>query len=89
MYNLIEYSLNHSETSGSLWFYSEAEATSFNANIANTDDFKSFKYKAKLLETTVAQATPNNVNGILENATIAVPLKYLRNFWRSLLITID
>ena len=25
-------------------------ATNFNADIENTDDFKSFKYKAKLLE---------------------------------------
>ena len=27
MYNLIEYSSNHSETTGSLWFYSKDEAT--------------------------------------------------------------
>ena len=27
---------------------------------------------------------PNQVNGILKNATIAVPLKYLSKFWRSL-----
>ena len=26
----------------------------------------------------------NDANGILKNATIAVPLKYLSNFWRSL-----
>ena len=30
------------------------------------------------------QPNPNNANGILENATIAVSLRYLRNFWRSL-----
>ena len=30
MYNLIEYSSNYSETTGSLWFYSKDEATSFN-----------------------------------------------------------
>ena len=52
MYSLIEYSSNYSETTGSLWFYSEDEATNFNANIENTDDFKSFKYKAKLLGNT-------------------------------------
>ena len=51
IYNLIEYSSNYSETTGSLWFYSKDEATNFN-NIENTDDFKSFKYKAKLLGNT-------------------------------------
>ena len=43
MYNLLEYSLNYSDTAGSLWFYSKDEADSFNANISNTDTFKSFK----------------------------------------------
>ena len=51
MYNLIKYSSNYSEATGSVWFYSKDEATSFNAHIANTDEFKSFKYKAKSLET--------------------------------------
>ena len=37
-------------------------------------------YKAKLFENTEA----DGVNGILKNASISVPLKYLRNFWRSL-----
>ena len=50
--NLIEYTSNYSERTVSLWFYSKDEATDFNANIANNDDFKSFKYKAKLLEDT-------------------------------------
>ena len=49
MYNLIDYSSNYSETTGRLWFYSKDEATDFNAGIENTDDFKSFKCKAKLL----------------------------------------
>ena len=49
MYNLIEYSSNYSETTGSLWLYSNDDATNFNADIENTDDFKSFIYKAKLL----------------------------------------
>ena len=39
MYSLIEYSSNYSETTGSLWFYSKDEATNFNANIANTNNF--------------------------------------------------
>ena len=49
MYNRIECSLNYSETTGTLWFYSKDEATSFNNNIESTDNFKSFNYKAKLL----------------------------------------
>ena len=88
MHNLIEYSSNYSETTGSLWSYYKDEATNFNANIGNTDDLKSFKYKAKLLETTVAEGVLNNDNSVLKNATIAVPLKYLTNFWRSLEIVI-
>ena len=47
MYNLIEYCSNYSEATGSLWFCSKDETSSFNANIANTDNFKSFKYKTK------------------------------------------
>ena len=43
MYNLIEYSSNHSETMGSLWFYSKDEATDFNANIASTDNLSSIR----------------------------------------------
>ena len=81
MYNLIEYSANYSETTGSLWFYSKDEAPDFNADIVNDNNFKSFKYKAKLLGNTVAQAD-NAANGILKNATIAVSLKCLSNFLR-------
>ena len=84
MYNLVEYSSNYFETTGSLWFYSEDETTDFNKDIANDNNFKSFKYKAKSLETTLAQIAPNEANGILKPETIAVSLKYLSNFWRSL-----
>ena len=45
MYNLIEYSWNYSETTASLWFYSEDEGIFFNANIVNNHNFQSFKYK--------------------------------------------
>ena len=44
-------------------------------DIANDNSFESFKS---------AQPTPNAANGILKNATTAVPLKCLTNFWRSL-----
>ena len=76
MYSLKEYNLNYSEITGSLWFYSKDEATNFNADIANANNYKSFTYKVKLLENTEADGD----NGIFKNATIAVPLKYLSNF---------
>ena len=82
MYNLLGYSLNYSVMTGILSFYSEDETTNVNANIANNNDFKSFKCKTKLVEKRVAQPAPNNNNGILETAAIAVPLIYLSNFWR-------
>ena len=85
MYNLIEYSSNYSEKIISLWFQSKDEATNFNADIANDNHFKSFKYKAKLVENTFSQDAPNQANGIiLKNSTISVSLKCLSNFWRSL-----
>ena len=56
------------------------EATNIIVDIVNTDNFNSFKYKTKLLENTGA----DGANRILRNATIAVPLKYLSNIWKSL-----
>ena len=64
MYNLIEYSSNYTETTGSLWFYSRKEATDFNAVIANDNNFESFKYKDDILENAVAQLAPNTTNQI-------------------------
>ena len=84
MYNLIKHNSNYSETIESLWFCSKYEATDFNADIANDNKFKSFRYKAKLLGNPVAQPNQDQANGILRNATIAVLLKYLSNFWRLL-----
>ena len=72
-FTLIEYNSNYSETTGSLWFYSKDEANTFSNIMANTNNFKSFKYRAKLLENTVAQPATNAANEILRNATIAVP----------------
>ena len=40
-------------------------------------------YKAKLVGETEAQPAPNNNDRIQKYAAIAVPLKYLRKFWRS------
>ena len=48
--NTIDYSLDYSETTGSLWLYSKYEATDFNADIANDISFRTFKYKANYQE---------------------------------------
>ena len=68
MCNLIEYSSNYSETTGSFCFYSKDKATNFNADIDNINHLKSFKYKAKLLRNAKAQSAPINANGILKNS---------------------
>ena len=75
MYNLIEYSDNYSDTSGPLWQFKRDEIEgdvdlTFDGNhILNNSS--SFKYKRSLI---------TNTNGI----KIAVQLKYLSDFWRSL-----
>ena len=84
MRNLIEYSWNYSYTIGSLCFFTKDKTTIFGANIADDVNFKSFKHKAKLLGYIAAQRNRNQTSGILENATIAMPLNCLSNFWRSL-----
>ena len=76
MYNLIEYSDNYSDTSGSLWQFKKDEIIS-NANVTNNNDAPSFKYKASIIGDTRDNGTKNKVK-------IAVLLKYLTNFWRSL-----
>ena len=43
VYSLIEYNSDYSKTTGSLWFYCNHEATKFNADIVNTDDFNPLK----------------------------------------------
>ena len=76
MYNLIQYSDNYSDTSGSLWQFKRDEIIN-NANVTNNNDAPSFKYKASILGDTENDGTKHKVK-------IAVPLKYLSNFWRSL-----
>ena len=48
MYNLIEYSYNYSDTSGSLWQFKRDEQNMNNGNPANVtaDESTSFKYKS-------------------------------------------
>ena len=76
MYNLIEYSKNYCDTSGSLWQFKRDEIEG-NADITAIDgnhipnNCLSFKYKFCLV---------TNRNGV----KIVVPLKYLNHFWTSL-----
>ena len=76
MYNLIEYSDNYSDTSGSLWDFKRDEIDN-NANVTNDNNAPSFKYKANIIGNT-------ENNGAKYGVKIAVPLKNLSNFWRSL-----
>ena len=78
MYNLMEYSSNYSETTGSLWFYSKDEATNLNADIANNNNFKYLRLNFK--DTLLGNTKADGNNGILKNTAIAMPLKYLSNF---------
>ena len=74
MYNLIEYSVNYS--SGSLWHFGRDEIIN-NADVTNDDNAPLFKHKASLIDNTENNGTKNGVK-------IAVPLRYLSNFWGSL-----
>ena len=78
MYNLLKYSDNYSDTSGNLRNFKrdkiEGDA------VLTINNASSFKYKANLIGDNVA----DGANRKKENVKIAVPLKYLRNFWRSL-----
>ena len=78
MYNLIEYSDNYSNTSGTLWQFKRDEVPANNADLTDTNS-DSFKYQAALVG-----KTANNTNSSVKNKKISVPLKYLSNFWRSL-----
>ena len=75
MYNLIEYSDNYSDTSGSLWQFKRDEIEG-NVDLTVDDNHipnnsSSFKYKSSFI---------TNRNGV----KIVVPLKYLSNFRRFL-----
>ena len=71
MYNLIEYSDNYSKTSGSFWQCYRDDPNKI------ITDFESFKFKVKITGKTPAACNTKDVR-------IAVPLKHLSNFWRTL-----
>ena len=72
MYNLIEYSDNFSDTSGSLWQFRRGEIIN-NADVSDDNDAPSFKYKESIIGNT-------NNNGRKSKVKIAVPLKILKQF---------
>ena len=84
MYNLLKYSNNYEKISGSLFNYYRDEPTEHtigdvnNAINISIRSSKSFDYKTKIVRSLAA--------GELEkdDVEIAIPLKYLGNFWRSL-----
>ena len=84
MYNLIDYSDNYADSSGSLYQFKRDESQMNNAGNPNNvalDNSTSFKYKASLLgKATYADGNDRS----LKNTKIVVPLKYLSNFVRSL-----
>ena len=76
MYNLIKYSDIYSNSSGSLWGFKRDEIAN-NANVTNDGNAPSFKYKTSLIANT-------NADGTKKGVKIAVPRKYLSDFWRLL-----
>ena len=91
MYNLLEYSKNYRKTIGSLYNYYRDELTNDdNDNFAKIKvvNSEAFKYKNKITGNTynvdaAAQGYDVNKNGTQE-IELAIPLKYLGNFWKAL-----
>ena len=80
MYNLLQYSKNYRKTIGSLYKYyrdelsHDADDNQFNnIKIVNSN---TFKYKNKTIDNKNNQGT--------KDIELAIPLKYLGNFWRAL-----
>ena len=80
MYNLMEYSDNYSDRSGSLWQFKRDEDPTNNVDLT-IDNSQSFKYKIALVGKTANQ---NNRNSFAKETKIVLPLKYLYNFCRLL-----
>ena len=82
MYNLIEYSDNYSETSASLWYYYRDEPflnahSAINDFPADNNNSASFKVRTKI-EGWIEEDDDT------KNVKVRVPLKNLRQFWRTL-----
>ena len=92
MYNLLEYSKNYRKTIGSLYNYYRDELSDDNNpnNFPNTNVVNStaFEYKNKITHNTynvAAGAAGHDSNRVgKKDVELAIPLKYLGNFWRAL-----
>ena len=81
MYNLLEYSKNYKNTTGSLWNYyrDEANSSTDDNNITHSIlNSKAFDYKANFI------SSVKNNNLTKNDVKIVVPLKYLSNLWKNL-----
>ena len=92
MYNLLEYSKNYIKTIGSLYNYYRDELSDdnnpnnfLNNNVVNSN---AFKYKNKITGNTyniAGGAAGHDANKVgKQDVELAIPLKYLDNFWRAL-----
>ena len=93
---MLEYSDNYADTTGSLYQYKRPEPRDANDNVVNlAATLSSFKYQSGLVQKQLT--TPNSENvpantdpsfanshRIWKNIKIAVPLKYISNFFRNL-----
>ena len=83
MYNLVEYSKNYRQTTGSSWNYYRDEPSD-----PLSSNSESFKYKTGIQGNTYNVGVGEagyDANKIGENETeVAIPLKHLSNFWKSL-----
>ena len=80
MNNVIQYSDNYSNTSGSLWQFKRNDVPANNADLP-INNCQLFKYKAALVGKT---KNAKDGNSFVKDTKIVVPLKYLSIFWRSL-----
>ena len=97
MYNLLEYSKNYRKTIGSLYNYYRDELSD-DADDNDLDNIKvvnsnTFKYKNKITGNTYnvdAGAQGYDVNkNVTQEVELAIPLKYIGNFWRVLNIPLS
>ena len=96
LYNMLEYSDNYADTTGSLYQHKRPEPRDNNGNVVNlASTLYSFKYQSELVqkqltrpnsENVPANTDPNfaNAHRIWKNIKIVVPLKHIRNFFRNL-----
>ena len=86
MYNLLEYSKNYRKTTGSFWNYYRDERNEESTGGGNgaikysIRKSKSFDYKISITGTLEGHNTE-------KEAETVVPLKHLRNFWKTLDMT--